>query len=193
MKGESPQFVTVVSGLPRSGTSMMMQMLAAGGLPVLTDQLRTADNDNLQGYYELEAVKQTGRDHSWLQAAPGQAVKVIWRLLEELPADYHYRVLFMLRPLGEVVASQQFMLQRRGTEGAGVSADQLQKLFAGELQRVKSWLEAQANFDWLEIQYTEVLENAQCEAERVSSFLALPLDVTAMASRVNRQLYHQRS
>lgn len=193
MKGESPQFVTVVSGLPRSGTSMMMQMLAAGGLSVMTDQVRTADDDNLQGYYELEAVKQTRRDDSWLQEAPGKAVKVIYRLLEELPANYQYRVLFMLRPLSEVLASQQSMLERRGTRGADVSADQLQKIFTGELQRVKLWLAVQDNFDWLEIQYTEVLANAEREAERVCRFLALPLDGAAMAARVDQQLYRQRS
>ena len=172
---------------------MMMQMLAAGGLPVMTDDVRIADDDNLQGYYELEAVKQTRRDQSWLQEAPGKAVKVIYRLLGELPTEYDYRVLFMLRPLEEVVASQQVMLERRGTKGANVSRDQLQKIFVNELQQVKSWLAAQVNFDSIEIQYTDVLANAQCEAERICRFLALPLDAEAMAAQVNRKLYRQQS
>ena len=141
----------------------------------------------------MEAVKQTPRDNSWLQKAPGKAVKVIYRLLEDLPASYHYRVLFMSRPLGEVIASQQAMLERRGTQGANVSTDQLQEIFTGELQRVKLWLAAQDNFDWMEIQYTEVLANAQHVAELVCQFLALPLDAAAMAAQVNRQLYRQRS
>ncbi len=193
MKGESPKFLTVVSGLPRSGTSMMMQMLAAGGLPVLTDQVRTADDDNSEGYYELEAVKRTRQDGSWLQEALGKAVKVIYRLLEDLPADYHYRVLFMSRPLQEVIASQQLMLQRRGTEGANVSSDQLLRIFTSELQRVKLWMAAQTNIDWIEVQYTNVLADAQREAERVCRFLDLPLDTAAMAARVNPQLYRQQS
>ncbi len=113
---DSSHSVIVVSGLPRSGTSMMMQMLAAGGLDIMTDQVRAADDDNLAGYYELEAVKRTREEASWLQDAPGKAVKVIYRLLEYLPDDYHYQVLFMQRPLEEVIASQQLMLQRRGAE-----------------------------------------------------------------------------
>lgn len=190
---DSSKLVVVVSGLPRSGTSMMMQMLAAGGLPVMTDQVRAADDDNLEGYYELEAVKRTRGDAHWLEDAPGKAVKAIYRLLEDLPADYHYQVLFMMRPLEEVVASQQLMLERRSTKGANVSSDQLKKIFTNELQRVKSWLEAQENFDWIEVQYTEVLANAQQEAERICDFLVPPLDATAMAARVNQKLYRQRS
>ena len=188
----SSPFVTVVSGLPRSGTSMMMQMLAAGGLEILTDQQRVADDDNLQGYYELEAVKQTRQDPTWLQQAPGKAVKVIYRLLEDLPCDYHYRVLFMLRPLPEVIASQSVMLERRGTKGADISSDQLQKIFAGELQRVQSWLDAQENFAWTTIEYPKVLADATHEAKRVSQFLECALDIAGMADQVNQQLYRQR-
>jgi hypothetical protein len=186
------QPVIVVSGLPRSGTSMMMQMLAAGGLPVMTDQVRTADDDNLEGYYELEAVKQTQQETGWLREAPGKAVKVIYRLLEYLPKDYRYHVLFMKRPLDEVLASQQVMLQRRGTQGATVSTDQLRTIFGNELERVISWLSRQPNFECLEIDYTQVLENPRPESERVSRFLAQPLDTAAMAARVNRQLHRQR-
>ena len=185
--------IIVVSGLPRSGTSMMMQMLAAGGLPVMTDQIRGADDDNLEGYYELEAVKQTERDAGWLREAPGKAVKVIYRLLEYLPTDVHYRVLFMQRPFNEVIASQQQMLQRRGTAGATVSNERLTQLFEGELARVKSWLAAQRNIDWMEVHYAQVLEDARTEAERVSRFLGLPLDIEAMVDRVNPQLQRQRS
>ncbi len=172
---------------------MMMQMLAAGGLPVMTDQLRAADDDNLEGYYELEAVKKTQQDGRWLQEAEGKGVKIIYRLLEYLPANYHYQVLFMERPLDEVIASQQLMLQRRGAQGASVSSDQLRSIFTGELQRVKTWLAARKNFSWMEVQYARVLEHSQIESQRVCDFLALPLDVTAMAARVNRHLYRQRS
>ena len=193
MQDESPPFVTVVSGLPRSGTSMMMQMLAAGGVTIMTDHQRVADEDNAEGYYELEAVKRTRHDDGWLRDAPGKAVKVIYRLLEDLPTTYQYRILFMLRPLGQVVASQLRMLERRGTQGADVSADQLEKIFAREIERVQSWLATQDNCDWISVQYTEVLADAPRESERICQFLALPLDAAAMAARVNRQLHHQRS
>ena len=98
-------WVTVVAGLPRSGTSMMMSMLEAGGIPLLTDGVRTADRDNPRGYYELEAVKQTDRDPSWLDDAPGKAVKVISQLLPELPPQHRYRAIFVRRNLDEVLAS----------------------------------------------------------------------------------------
>ena len=97
--------ITIVSGLPRSGTSLMMQMLEAGGMPVLTDGIRDADEDNPRGYYELEAVKRTKDDPAWLHGAPGKVVKMIYLLLYDLPTTYNYRIIFMRRPLSEVVAS----------------------------------------------------------------------------------------
>ena len=106
------EFLTVVSGLPRSGTSMMMRMLEQGGLPVLIDGVRTADDDNPNGYYEFEAVKQTREDASWLEGSEGKAVKMVYRLLYDLPPDRAYRVLFMTRNLDEVLASQRVMLTR---------------------------------------------------------------------------------
>src|SRR5262245_35974300 len=101
------EFLTIVSGLPRSGTSMMMRMLETGGLPVLTDDVRTPDDDNPNGYYEFEAVKQTKQDDSWLQSSEGKAVKMVYRLLYDLPKDRSYKVLFMRRKMEEVLASQK--------------------------------------------------------------------------------------
>ena len=171
---------------------MMMKMLVAGGVPVLIDERRAADDDNPEGYFELEAVKKTEQDASWVKDAPGKAVKVIYRLLEHLPGDHHYQVLLMERAIDEVIASQQVMLQRRGTEGAKLDPDQLQSIFSRELQRVKSWVQAQDNFDLIEIPYARVLDDAESESERVRRFLSIPLDVPAMAAQVNRQLYRQR-
>src|SRR5512138_3362092 len=109
-----PETVIIVSGLPRSGTSMMMKMLAEGGLPVLTDSIRTADEDNPNGYFELEVVKKLAEgQRAWLSDAGGKLVKVISALLEFLPPEYHYRVLFMERQIAEILASQQKMLARR--------------------------------------------------------------------------------
>ena len=107
--------VTVVSGLPRSGTSMMMKMLDQAGLELVTDRLRQADEDNPKGYFEYEPVKQLARsaDRTWLDDARGKGVKIISTLLRELPAHYNYKVVFMRRDLSEILASQAKMLARR--------------------------------------------------------------------------------
>ena len=125
--GAEFRFVTVVSGLPRSGTSLMMQMLAAGGVELLIDQIRRADADNPRGYFELEAVKRTRQDASWLDDAAGKAVKVIHLLLRDLPDDREYRVVMMSRDLDEVLASQQAMLARSGKKGANLPPERLAK------------------------------------------------------------------
>src|SRR2546428_1479705 len=108
------QFITIVSGLPRSGTSMMMRMLDAGGLPVLVDNIRKADDDNPYGYYEFEPVKRLSSDSSWLREARGKAFKMVYALLYELPKDYDYRVIVMQRKMDEIIASQRAMLCRQG-------------------------------------------------------------------------------
>src|SRR5215813_2579369 len=108
------QPIIVVSGLPRSGTSMMMKMLAAGGLPVLVDAIRAADDDNPNGYFEFEPVKQLADgQNEWLTEAGGKVVKIISALLEYLPKSYHYKIIFMERELKEILASQQKMLSHR--------------------------------------------------------------------------------
>ena len=125
----NPDTIVVVSGLPRSGTSMMMQMLEAGGMDVLTDGRRTADEDNLKGYYEYEKVKALKTDNSWLPRAGGKAVKIISELLRHLPGTHTYRVIFMRRAMEEILASQDRMLIRRGV-APGVQADH------GEIARI---------------------------------------------------------
>ncbi len=193
MTGLSCPFVIVVSGLPRSGTSMMMQMLAAGGLPVLTDQVRASDEDNLKGYFEFEPVKAVKRDASWVGDAVGKAVKVVYMLLKDLPAAHEYRVLFMRRDLVEVVGSQQAMLARRGEPGAPVPRQEMAAIFERQLEKTDQWLAAQPNFRRLDVDYLGVVTNPQNEARRVSDFLGLPLDVAAMTAAVDPALYRQRS
>ncbi len=186
-------FVTIVSGLPRSGTSMLMQMLAAGGLPVMTDELRRPDEDNSAGYYELEAVKRTKQDSGWLDAAVGRAVKVIYLLLRDLPATRQYRVLFMRRRLSEVVASQQVMLVRRGERGAGLPADELSAIFQRQLNEIEDWLAGQPNFDVLYVDHRDVIEDPMQQSKRVAEFLTDELDILAMANVVDSTRYRQRS
>lgn len=192
MASLNPAFITIVSGLPRSGTSMMMQMLTAGGMDVLSDRLREADADNSKGYFEYEPVKATKRDASWVQLAAGKAVKVIYAFLTDLPAEFDYRVLFMRRSLQEVIRSQQVMLERRGEQGALVGPEKLVKIFESQLKATDLWLGQQENVNVLNVEHERVLANPGSIASEVAKFLELPLDTTAMAGVVDEKLYHQR-
>ncbi len=184
--------VTVVSGLPRSGTSLMMQALEAGGIPVLTDNIRKRDEDNPKGYYEFEPVKKTKTDPSWVADAVGKAVKMVYRLLYDLPKDYEYRVIFMRRNMDEVLASQRIMLERTGQEGANTSDEKLADLFNRDLEKVYRWVEDQDNFSMVSISYNEMIKSPLLECRRVNEFLRAGLDVDKMASVVNRSLYRNR-
>ena len=185
--------VTIVSGLPRSGTSLLMQMLAAGGLPVMTDGKRAADDDNPRGYFELEAIKQTRRDASWLKAADGKAVKVVSHLLFDLPVDCSYQVVFVLRPIPEILASQKAMLKRHGLTGAEVEPEKLAAAYEEHLEEVRMWLAAQSHFRVLYLPYGDVIRDPAAAAAQVSTFLGSRLDRDAMARVVDPALYRQRS
>lgn len=184
--------ITIVSGLPRAGTSLLMQMLEAGGLPVLTDGVRESDDDNLRGYYEYEPVKSTRRDASWLQHAAGKAVKVVYLLLKDLPMQYEYHVIFTRRDLQEVVRSQQVMLDRRGERGANLGSQEMVRTFQRQLQALEDWLNQRRNFRRLDVPYREVLADPRAQSRRMAEFLGVPLDIEAMAAVVEPSLYRQR-
>lgn len=188
---EPAEYVTIVSGLPRSGTSMMMRMLEAGGMPVLVDGVREPDENNPRGYYEFEPVKQTKRDPSWVDSAAGKAVKMVYRLLCDLPADRTYRVIFMRRNLEEVLASQRKMLRREGRDDE-VSDEDMAALFRGELEQFNNWVRIQPNFAMLEIDYNEMLADAGPSARRASAFLDGRVDPAAMCAVVDPALYRNR-
>jgi hypothetical protein len=134
--------IIVVSGLPRSGTSLMMQMLAAGGLTPVTDGVRPPDEDNLRGYYEVEAVKQIRRNPAWIAQAEGKAIKVVSMLLFDLPLDRQYRIIFITRDMGEVLASQKRMLERRQPGAAGPSDAEMRGHFERHLAKVRAYVPA---------------------------------------------------
>ncbi len=184
--------ITIVSGLPRSGTSMMMKMLEAGGLPILTDHLRTPDTDNPKGYYEFERVKKLEHDQAWLKDAQGKAVKIIATLLKHLPPDYDYQIIFMRRNMEEILASQRRMLVHRGESPDKTSDEKLAQLFAHHLQQVKSWIAAQPNVDVLYLSYNDVVENPADSAKMIERFLDRRLATKEMARVVDPSLYRQR-
>ncbi len=186
--------ITLVTGLPRSGTSMMMRILEAGGIAPLTDNLRAADSDNPNGYYEFEPVKQTRLDASWLEQAEGRAVKLVYLLLRDLPADRPYRVIFMQRALKEVVASQAKMLDRLGRTPAGpTDARTLVSTFAAEVAAAKAWLKAQPAFHVHYVNYNRLLESPRQTLDALRRFVVEPLlDLDAMCAVVDPALYRQR-
>jgi hypothetical protein len=189
MKNET---ITIVSGLPRSGTSMMMKMLAAGGLEPLTDNIRTADEDNPKGYFEFERVKQIEKDKAWLEDARGRVVKLISALLKHLPPSYNYKVVFMRRAMPEILASQRQMLIRRGEPADSVPDDKMAAMFNKHVAQVEAWLAAQPNIEVLYISYNEVMKDARAHAERIDTFLGSSLSVDDMVGVVDRALYRQQ-
>jgi hypothetical protein len=185
--------ITVVSGLPRSGTSLMMQMLAAGGMPVLTDGERQPDADNPRGYFEWERIKLLPQQPDCIAEAEGKVVKVISQLLFALPASREYRIIFMQRPLTEVIASQAEMIRRRGTTGAALPAAALIAGLGVHLNQVNAWLKDKSNIFVHRVEHQEVLREPLRTAESIQQFLNSPLDVIAMSQQVDASLYRQRS
>jgi Sulfotransferase domain len=189
---ELKQPVLIVSGLPRSGTSLMMMMLESTGIPPLTDHQRGADNDNPRGYYEFERVKKLRQgDKDWLPQAQGKAVKVISALLAYLPPDFFYQVLFMQRALPEILASQKKMLVNRGEDPEKISDEEIALSFKSHLAQVLDWLGKQSNFSTYFVDYNGLLREPKPEVQRINHFLGGNLDESRMLAAIDPSLYRQ--
>jgi len=184
--------LTIVTGVPRSGTSLVMQMLAAGGFPVASDGVRRADPDNPRGYFELEAARRLARDASWLPGIAGRAVKLVHTLLPSLPPDLRYRVLIVRRRLDEVLASQRVMLARRGAAPDEAEEARLLPALEEQLARLERWLDAREGLVWLRVDHAELVAEPARVAARINAFLGGGLDEGAMAACVEPALYRQR-
>ena len=191
---ESLDFV-VVSGLPRSGTSLMMKMLQAAGVPVMTDGLRSPDEDNPEGYLEWEAIRRVAAEPELLRAAAGKAVKVISMLLPGLPVSHRYKVIFMNRPVAEVAASQAKMIERRGAKNApSVSApDELERLLTAHRDQTLRGLRQTPCFELLVVDYPELVRNPDESIAGILRFLGGSLDAGAMARVVRPELHRNRA
>ena len=185
--------ITIVSGLPRSGTSLMMQMLVAGGMTPLSDGERVADPDNPRGYLEWERIKTLPTDPGCIAEAEGKVVKVISRLLLSLPAGHDYRVIFMQRPLPEVLASQDQMMRRRGTYKEGANPAAMAGAFEKHLREVYAWLGSKPYVKAIRVLYHDALNQPEEISRRIAEFLELPLNVEAMIARIDTSLYRNRS
>ena len=184
--------ITIVSGLPRSGTSMMMQMLKLGGIEPFIDNIRTPDEDNPKGYFEYEKVKKLKIDNSWLEDAEGKSIKIISQLLSNLPSEYNYKVIFMRRDMSEILASQQKMIERLGTKGASVSVEALGTIYEKHLTQITDWLSQSDVFEVVYVDYRDVINDASKQVELICDFLDYPLDSKAMIGAVDRTLYRQK-
>jgi hypothetical protein len=170
----------------------MMKMLEAGGMKVLTDHIRTADEDNPKGYYEFERVKQIEHDKAWLPEAQGKVVKMIAALLKHLPADYDYQIIFMQRKIEEVLASQRQMLIRRGEPTNAISDERMAELFRKHVKQVQAWLAEQPYMEVLYVDYGQALAAPLDQAVRIDHFLGQGLDTRKMSEAVDPSLYRQR-
>jgi hypothetical protein len=182
--------IIIVSGLPRSGTSLMMQMLQSGGVEVVTDNARTADADNARGYYELEKVKRTKTDASWLPQTRGKAFKMVSQLLYDLPPSERYRIIFMDRDLDEMLLSQEKMLERLGRTAA--PREEMKRSYAVHLARLHEWLRQQGHVKVLRVSYNDLIERPERESQRVSEFLDGRASAESMARTVDPSLYRNR-
>ncbi len=192
-QSKKAEAVVVVSGLPRSGTSMMMKMLIEGGLEVVTDAIRAADEDNPNGYFEFEPVKQlTAGQTAWVEGAGGKLIKVISALLEYLPGSHEYKVVFMEREIQEILASQQKMLQRRN-EASKTTDEELATQFREHLKAIKYWLARQPNMSVMYVDYNRLMADPAAFCLPVADFLGVPLDLERMRNVPNERLYRNRA
>lgn len=183
----------IVSGLPRSGTSMMMKMLEAGGLPIMTDSIRTADIDNPKGYYEYERVKdlEKEKDKSYIKEGRGKVLKVISFLLKDLPDENAYKIIFMRRDLGEVIASQNKMIKHRGEKDD--SDDKMMiDAYMNHLAAVRIMVRKRPNFEMVEIRYDTTVQDPKEAARQVNVFLGGKLNEAAMGQMVDADLYRNK-
>ncbi len=186
-------FITVVSGLPRSGTSLMMNMLEAGGMKILCDNLRMADQDNPVGYFEYERVKDLIKgDHAWLTVASGRVVKVISTLLPNLPTNHRYRIVFMRRDMAEILASQKKMLANRGEDPEKIGDTQIAQIFEKNLRQVEEWVELNPDVKRIEVSYNQLIQMPEPLVRRVNEFLGGNLEMDKMMGAINPNLYRQR-
>ncbi len=185
--------IYVVSGLPRSGTSMLMKMLHAGGIEPLTDEKREPDEDNPKGYYEYEKVLKIAEDNSWLADAKGKSVKILADLVQELPPEYQYKVFFIERDLSEIIASQNKMLERQGKDTSQISDEEMYSLFRVLRTRIKGWLSTQGNVNVLYLSYNDIMATPEIIVNIISGFVGRSLDEEEMMRVIDPKLYRNRN
>ena len=185
--------VIIVSGLPRSGTSMMMKMLEAGGINIVADNIRKADDDNPKGYFEDERVKKLKENNSWLNDNyHNMAIKVISLLLYNLPQTNFYKIIFMERDIQEILASQRKMLERNNEPSDAVDDSTMARKFNEHLEKINKWLKDQPNIDCIYVKYHDVLQKPSKYADEIKEFLNLDINTDLMGKAVDQRLYRNK-
>ena len=182
--------IIVVSGLPRSGTSLMMQILQKAGIPLLTDEKRRADVNNPRGYFEYQPVKKLKEDNSWLHRARGKALKIVSPLLVYLPDAFHYQIIFMQRSLDEIIASQNKMLNSRAIPPT--PSQRLRNYLANHLLQINTYLSNKKNISVLKIDFKTLIDQPETELAKLSEFLGHPFNHETIKSVIQRDLYRTR-
>ena len=186
-----PLPLVIVTGLPRSGTSLVMSLLAAGGHPILEDHRRAPDPDNPRGYYEFEPVKSLMRDNTWLHAHAGQAIKIISTLLPFIPPDLPLDVIWIQRHLPEVLASQSTMLMRAGKPLAANPA-LLATAFQKQTMATEAFLTRRPRTRVLALQHHELLQSPVQQISRLLDFLPSLQNESKMLQTIDPALHRQR-
>ena len=189
--------VLIVSGLPRSGTSLQMQMLQAGGVPLLTDEERIADEHNPLGYFEFAPVKRLRQDATWISQAVGEAVKVVSPLLADLPTGYDYKVLLVQRSLAEVVASQMKLLATRGVVEPVANAEDLLQLYTRYQAEMEQTLSTRSDIEVLKLNHPDLMTSPAEQVSKITAFIQpiwpeIKLDQQAMIKVIDPQLHRVR-
>jgi hypothetical protein len=192
-KKQVHRYITIVSGLPRSGTSMMMKMLEAGGIEAVVDNLREADTDNPNGYYEYENVKKIKEDRSFLDNAYGKSIKIISNLLYDLPDDRKYKIIFMIRDMDEILASQKKMLQRRQVNTSDTQDQEMSAVFTKHITSMQEWLKKQKHMEVIYVHYNSMMREPYKNVQLIKRFLPHRLDIDKMVAVVDQTLYRNRA
>ena len=190
-KSEDKEII-VVSGLPRSGTSMMMQMLAAAGLEIYTDNQRKPDENNPKGYFEADAVKGLVTDNAWIKDCRGKVIKVVAPVVPYLPQQERYRVLFMQRDIKEIVSSQNRMLGRLEKQGGDIEDQRLQEVFLQQALVAAQMVVSHGN-PLLSVGYASAIEDPEKAARLIAEFLDMELDISAMVATVDSTLHREKA
>ncbi|MFP8881395.1 MAG: sulfotransferase [Myxococcota bacterium] len=193
--GNRGEPIVIVSGLPRSGTSMLMRMLDRGGVEIMTDSGRAADIDNPNGYFEYERVKDLEKetDKSYVREGRGKVLKVISFLIKDLPDDNDYRVIFMRRDLDEVITSQNKMIDRLGTQDTTADREAMKEAYRNDIVRTRLLCRNRPNFELIEVHYKQTIEDPTATASQLNAFLGGRLDEAAMREGVDPSLYRNKA
>ena len=185
--------IYIVSGLPRTGTSLMMKMLEAGGLSVVTDDIRSADTDNPKGYYELEKVKNIFNDNDWLKTIKGRSIKMVSQLLLKIPKENTYKIIFMKRDLKEVIMSQKKMLINRKKKLPLVNDDTLEKFYLNHLNKITSFIDQSSNIDVRYIYFNKLMKSPLSELRKLQNDFINNINMDNMIKMIDTSLYRNRN